>query len=107
MAEAVNAAGGVLGRQIRRCQENSETNPETAVRAAVARAVWDVTTGEGKTTVYNVADGLDALRGGERINHSGASGSIEFDEEGMVLGRDFQLSEIRDGKDVVLQRLEF
>ena len=34
VAEAVNAAGGVLGRQIRLYQENSETNPETAVRAA-------------------------------------------------------------------------
>lgn len=79
----------------------------TTDRAAVARAVWDVTTGEGKTTVYNVADGLAALRAGEEINYSGASGSIEFDAEGMVLGRDFQLSEIQGGKDVVLQRLEF
>jgi branched-chain amino acid transport system substrate-binding protein len=74
---------------------------------AVARAVWDVTTRDGKTSVYNIADGLEALRAGEEINYSGASGSIEFDEEGMVPGRDFQLSEIRDGKDVVLQRLEF
>jgi branched-chain amino acid transport system substrate-binding protein len=66
-----------------------------------------VTTGEGKETVYNVADGLAALRAGKEINYSGASGSTEFDEEGMVLGRDFQLSEIKDGKDVVLERLEF
>ena len=76
-------------------------------RAAIAKAVWDVTTGEGKETVYNVADGLAALRAGKEINYSGASGSTEFDEEGMVLGRDFQLSEIKDGKDVVLERLEF
>ncbi|MFK7879471.1 ABC transporter substrate-binding protein [Roseobacter sp.] len=74
---------------------------------SVAKAVWDVTTGEGKTVVYNLADGLAALRAGEEINYSGASGSIEFDEEGMVLGRDFQLSEIKDGQDVVIERLEF
>lgn len=74
---------------------------------AVAKAVWDVTTGEGKEAVYNIADGLAALRAGKEINYSGASGSIEFDEEGMVLGRDFQLSEIRDGKDEVLLRLKF
>ncbi|MGQ7848162.1 ABC transporter substrate-binding protein [Granulosicoccus sp. 3-233] len=73
----------------------------------IAKAVWEVTTGEGKTTVYNLADGLAALRAGEEINYSGASGSIEFDEEGMVLGRDFQLSEIRDGEDVVIERLEY
>lgn len=79
----------------------------TTDSAAVAQAIWDVTTGEGKKTVYNVADGLAAIRAGEEINYSGASGSIEFDAEGGVLGRDFQLSEIQDGKDVVIQRLEY
>lgn len=74
---------------------------------SVAEAVWDVTTGGGKTVVYNLADGLAALRAGQEINYSGASGSIEFDDEGMVLGRDFQLSEIRGGEDVVIERLEF
>lgn len=78
----------------------------TTDSAAVAQAIWDVTTGDGKTTAYNLADGLGALRAGENINYSGASGSLEFDAEGSVLGRDFQLSEIRDGQDVVLQRLE-
>ncbi len=34
VVDAVNASGGVLGQQIRLFQENSETNPETAVRAA-------------------------------------------------------------------------
>lgn len=34
VVDQVNAAGGVLGRSIRLFQENSETNPETAVRAA-------------------------------------------------------------------------
>ena len=79
----------------------------TTDTAEIAKAIWDVTTGEGKKTVYNVTDGLAAIRAGEEINYSGASSSIEFNEEGMVLGRDFQLAEIRDGKDVVIERLEF
>ena len=79
----------------------------TTDTAEIAKAIWDVTTGEGKKTVYNVTDGLAAIRAGEEINYSGASSSIEFDEEGMVLGRDFQLAEIRDGEDVVIERLEF
>jgi neutral amino acid transport system substrate-binding protein len=73
----------------------------------IAKAMWDVTTGEGKTAVTNLVDGLAALRAGEKINYSGASGSLEFDGEGMVLGRDFQLSEIQGGKDVVLSRLVY
>ncbi len=79
----------------------------TTDTAKVARAMWEVTTGEGKKTVYNVTDGLAAIRAGEAINYSGASSSVEFDAEGMVLGRDFQLAEIKDGKDVVIERLEF
>ncbi|GMG84004.1 ABC transporter substrate-binding protein [Paralimibaculum aggregatum] len=79
----------------------------TTDTAAVAKAIWQVTTGEGKRTVYNVTDGLAAIRAGEEINYSGASSSIEFDAEGMVLGRDFQLAEIRGGEDVVLERLKF
>jgi len=75
--------------------------------AAIANAIWDVTTGEGKETVYNITDGLAALRDGRDINYSGASSSIEFDGEGMVLGRDFQLSEIRGGKNVVIERLDY
>ena len=79
----------------------------TTDTAMVSKAIWDVTTGEGKASVHNLADGLAALRAGEEINYSGASSSLEFDAEGMVLGRDFQLSEILDGQDVVLERLEF
>ncbi|MEM9782714.1 MAG: ABC transporter substrate-binding protein [Pseudomonadota bacterium] len=79
----------------------------TTETEAVARAIWEVTTGEGKTSITNVADGLAALRAGEEINFSGASSSLEFDDEGMVLGRDFQLSEIKDGEDVVISRLAF
>jgi branched-chain amino acid transport system substrate-binding protein len=79
----------------------------TTDTAAVSKAIWDVTTGDGKKTVYNVTDGLAAIRAGEAINYSGASSSVEFDAEGMVLGRDFQLAEIKDGKDVVIERLEF
>ena len=34
----------------------------TTDTAAVAKAMWDVTTGDGKKTVYNVTDGLAAIR---------------------------------------------
>ena len=34
IAELVNKAGGIDGRQVNLVQENSETNPETAIRAA-------------------------------------------------------------------------
>jgi len=34
VAEIVNAEGGILGREVALFQENSETNPETAIRAA-------------------------------------------------------------------------
>jgi len=34
VADLVNAQGGILGREISLTQENSETNPETAARAA-------------------------------------------------------------------------
>lgn len=34
VAETVNAEGGILGREVALFQENSETNPETAIRAA-------------------------------------------------------------------------
>ncbi len=79
----------------------------TTDTAAVAKAMFEVTTGTGKTEVFNVTDGLAALRAGDEINYSGASSSVEFDAEGMVLGRDFQLAEIQDGQDVVIERLEF
>lgn len=34
VADLANANGGILGREIKLTQENSETNPETAIRAA-------------------------------------------------------------------------
>ena len=74
---------------------------------AISKAMWEVTSGEGKKDVTNVADGLAAIRAGEAVNYSGASSSIEFDGEGMVKGRDFQLSKITDGKDVVIERLVY
>lgn len=79
----------------------------TTDTAKVAKAMWDISTGGDKETVYNITDGLKAIRAGKNINYSGASSSVEFDKQGMVLGRDFQLAEIKDGKDVVIERLEF
>lgn len=75
--------------------------------AAVAKAVYDVTTGEGKTTVYNVLDGLKELRAGNSINYSGAGSDVEFDEDRQLRGRDVQLYQIKDEKDVIIQTLAY
>lgn len=72
----------------------------------VAEAVWDVSTGEGKKTVYNVIEGLEALRAGEEINYSGAGSAVEFDDEGQLRNRDVRLYEIKDGQDAVITTLQ-
>lgn len=79
---------------------------KTTDSVEVAKAVKAVTTGAGKQTVYNVTEGLAALRAGKEINFSGASSSVEFDERNQLKGRDFALWEIKDGKDNVLAYLE-
>jgi len=68
----------------------------------VKKAIVDVSTGPGKKTVYNVLDGLKAIRAGEEINYSGAGSPVEFDSHRQTVDRDVQLYEIKGGKDVVL-----
>jgi branched-chain amino acid transport system substrate-binding protein len=68
----------------------------------VKKAIFDVSTGPGKKTVYNVLDGLKALRAGEEINYSGAGSPVEFDSRRQTVDRDVQLYEIKGGKDVIL-----
>jgi branched-chain amino acid transport system substrate-binding protein len=77
----------------------------TTESVAVAKAVHQITSQAGAETVYNVTDGLKALRAGKPINFSGASSSLNFDEQNQLKGRDFALWEIKDGKDVVLAYL--
>ena len=79
----------------------------TTAGPAVAKAVIDVTSaGAGKEVVFNVTDGLKALRAGKAISFSGASSSVKFDSRNQLKGRDFALWEIKGGKDVVLAYLD-
>ena len=75
---------------------------KTTESTLVAKAIHEITGGTGRETVYNVMDGLKALRAGKEISFSGASSSLQFDERNQLRGRDFALWEIKDGKDVVL-----
>jgi bifunctional UDP-N-acetylglucosamine pyrophosphorylase/glucosamine-1-phosphate N-acetyltransferase len=52
-----------------------------------------------------VAEGLAALRAGKTLNYDGASSSVEFKPDGSLLARDFELYEIRDGRDVSVERI--
>jgi branched-chain amino acid transport system substrate-binding protein len=72
---------------------------------AVAKAIHEITGGSGKELVYNVSDGLKALRAGKEITFSGASSSLRFDDRNQLLGRDFALWEVKDGKDALLALL--
>lgn len=82
-------------------EKAGSTDPEK-----VKKAIYEVSTGPGKKTVYNVLDGLKALRAGEEINYSGAGSAVEFDKNGQLIGRDIQLYQIKSGKDVILTTLK-
>ena len=83
-------------------EKAGSTDPER-----VKKAIFDVTTGPGKRTVYNALDGLRALRAGEQINYSGAGSEVEFDKDRQLISRDVQLYEIKGGKDNILSTLKF
>jgi neutral amino acid transport system substrate-binding protein len=83
-------------------EKAGSTDPEK-----VRKAIFDVTTGTGKKAVYNVIDGLRALRAGEQINYSGAGSEVEFDKDRQLVGRDVQLYEIKGGKDNILSTLKY
>jgi branched-chain amino acid transport system substrate-binding protein len=71
-----------------------------AVKAMIPR----VANGPGER-VTTVAEGLAALRAGKTLNYDGASSSVEFKPDGSLLARDFELYEIRDGRDVSVERI--
>lgn len=71
-----------------------------AVKAMIPR----IANGPGER-VTTVAEGLAALRAGRTINYDGASSSVEFKADGSLLARDFELYEIRDGRDVSVERI--
>ncbi|MNC99011.1 hypothetical protein D3C83_171560 [compost metagenome] len=55
--------------------------------------------------VTTFAEGVAALKAGKKINYDGASSSVDFQPNGMLASRDFELYEIRAGKDVSVDRI--
>src|SRR3546814_5980925 len=55
--------------------------------------------------VTTFAEGVAALKAGRPINYDGASSSVDFKEDGSLESRDFELYEIRGGKDVSVERI--
>ena len=73
--------------------------------AKVREAMFAICNPPGETVIDPI-EGLKAIRAGTEINYSGASSSVDFDQEGMIKSRDFVLWEIKDGKDLVIERIE-
>lgn len=66
--------------------------------------IFKVANGPGeRVTTY--ADGAKLLAAGKAINYDGASSAVEFKPNGMLKSRDFELYEIRDGRDVSVLRI--
>lgn len=71
---------------------------------AVKAQIPSVANGPGER-VTTFAEGAAALRAGRPINYEGASSSVEFRPDGMLLSRDFELYEIKGGRDVSVERI--
>jgi branched-chain amino acid transport system substrate-binding protein len=57
--------------------------------------------------VTNVLDGLKLLREGKDINYSGASSEVNFAaDSGSLESREFNLWEIKDGTDVLVENIK-
>jgi branched-chain amino acid transport system substrate-binding protein len=70
----------------------------SADRTAVAKAVRDVATAPGETILPGEwAKAVEAIKGGRGVNYEGATGNLEFDANGDVLGT-FVQTGIKDGK---------
>ncbi|MCV9999323.1 ABC transporter substrate-binding protein [Pararhizobium sp. YC-54] len=65
--------------------------------AALNKSIRDVSGPEG-TKVTSFAEGIAALRKGERINYDGASGPLDFDQDGNIAQANFRVSQVKDGK---------
>lgn len=56
----------------------------------------EINSNDGKV-VHNFAEGLAALKAGEKINYEGVSGSVDFDENGDTI-TDFSVQQVQSGK---------
>ncbi|RAI02249.1 amino acid ABC transporter substrate-binding protein [Acuticoccus sediminis] len=80
-------------------EKAKSTDPE-----AVVKAVFEIANAPGER-VTTFADGKALIENGTDINYDGASSSVEFQENGMLKSRDFELYRIEGGKDVPVQRI--
>ncbi len=71
---------------------------------AVRKAIPVIANGPGER-VTTFAEGAAKLKAGVAINYDGASSSVDFKEDGSLKSRDFELYEIKDGKDVSIERI--
>ena len=71
---------------------------------ALREHILKVTNGPGER-VTTVEQGVKLLAEGKTINYDGASSAIDLHANGQVKSRDFELYEIRDGKDEPLLRV--
>lgn len=55
--------------------------------------------------VTTFAEGAKLIAAGKPVNYDGASSAVDFHPNGMLKSRDFELYEIRDGKDVSVLRI--
>jgi branched-chain amino acid transport system substrate-binding protein len=76
------------------------TTDVDAVKAQIPR----IANGPGER-VTTFVEGLAAIRAGRPVNYDGASSSVEFKPDGSLLSRDFELYEIRGGRDVPVERI--
>ena len=81
--------------------ESAKTDDTSEVR----KHIWKIANPDGER-VFDVLEGLKMVRAGKAINYSGASSEVDFDPEGMVKSRHFQLWEIEDGKDKTVERIQ-
>jgi neutral amino acid transport system substrate-binding protein len=76
------------------------TDSVDAVKAQISR----VANGPGER-VTNLEEGLAALKAGKALSYDGASSSVDFRPDGSLAARDFELYEIRGGRDVAIERV--
>jgi neutral amino acid transport system substrate-binding protein len=58
------------------------------------------------TQVGSFAEGAKLIREGKKIDYQGASGPIDFDENGNIVQSNFRIAEVRNGKIVPVETLE-
>ncbi len=72
---------------------------------AINRMLREVA-GPPGVTVFSFVEGAKALRRGEKINYEGASGPVNFDENGNITVANFRVSEIKGGKIVPIDSIK-